>query len=50
MFTLQLSNTTMQCGSLLLGDEDDVSTSGATIMGSGWSQNEYWQKTKLDRY
>lgn len=50
VLALQLSNTTMQCGSLVLGDVEDVSTSGATMMGSGWSQNEYWQKTKLDRY
>lgn len=48
--TLQLSNTTMQCGSLVLVDEDDMSTSGATMMGSCWSQNVYWQKTKLERY
>lgn len=48
--TLQLSNTTMQWGSLLVGDEADGSTSGATMMGSAWSQNKYWQKTKLDRY
>lgn len=39
--TLQLSNTTMQCGSLVLADEDGMSTSGATMMGSGWSQNRY---------
>lgn len=48
--TLQLSNTTMHCRSLVLVDEDDMSTSGATMMGSRWSQNVYWQKTKLDRY
>ncbi|KAG7268011.1 hypothetical protein CRUP_025885 [Coryphaenoides rupestris] len=45
-----LSNTTMQWGSLAPEDEVDVSTSGATMMGSAWSQKEYWQKTKLDRY
>ena len=40
----------MQWGSLAPGDDVDVSTSGATMMGSGWSQKEYWQKTKLERY
>lgn len=46
--TLQWSNTTIHCGSLLVGDEE-VSTSGATVTGSCWSQKSYLQKTKWHR-
>lgn len=46
--TLQWSKTTMHWGSLLTG-EDEVSTSGATITGSCWSQKSYLQNTKWDR-
>lgn len=42
------SKTTMHWGSLLTG-EDEVSTSGATITGSCWSQKLYLQNTKWDR-
>ena len=46
--TLQWSKTTMHWGSLLMG-EDEVSTSGATMTGSCWSQKSYLQNTKWDR-
>ncbi len=47
VFTLQLSNTTRLCGSLLL--RAIRPTSGAINTGSCCSQKRYWQKTKLER-
>jgi hypothetical protein len=47
--TLQWEKVTVYWASLDWGEGTSGSTTGAATVDSHWSQNVYWQKTKLER-